>query len=91
MNGRLNFTATDNKVVKSWARGVQWDLTRMSYPNYYVNQNWPNYTLVVQDMLDNDIYFGDVSATGDAVNGYNIRQIEDALEGKKHGFYGVKV
>ena len=59
------------KVKESWATGVQWELTRMKYPEYkayYVNK----YTGIVQDMIDGiDGY--------DKVSGYTIRQIEDVL------------
>ena len=28
------FQTVDERVAESWARGVQWELTRMVYPNY---------------------------------------------------------
>ncbi len=83
MGGRITFMGTDDKVVESWARGVEWDLTRMTYNNYNAIAGRPKYTLVVQDMLDNDGFYGLDGISGDNVNGYNIRQIEDALNGKK--------
>jgi len=70
----------DLKVSESWARGVQWALTRMVYPTN-IMENYPdydfrNYTGVVQDMLDGIEDY-------DQVSGYTIRQIEDALIGQK--------
>ncbi len=67
----------EEKVKESWARGVQWELTRMVYPNYNVSEIRPKYSLVVKDMIDND------NSTEDLVTGYSIKQIEGALAGKK--------
>jgi len=80
MGGR-DYRNTERKVKESWARGVQWDITNMIYNNsYYVYYNLPNYTLVVKDMIDSDNY-----TTGyDQVNGYTIKEIEDALQGKRN-------
>jgi hypothetical protein len=68
----------DLKVAESWARGVQWELTRMVYPptimvDYPIYTNI--YTGVVQDMIDG-------ISGNDQVTGYTIRQIEDALPGQ---------
>lgn len=76
---RSDFNDTESKVKESWARGVQWELTRMIYPNYRAPEIRPNYTLVVMDMIDNDNRFGNTFSFGESVNGYTIRQIEDAL------------
>ena len=71
-----------------WARGAQWELTRMVYPNYLGRERATNaYTLVVADMIDNATTertnwgYGSRSwdGTEDRVSGYTIRQIEDAL------------
>ena len=68
----------DLKVAESWARGVQWELTRMVYPPT-IMVDYPdyfgNYTGVVQDMIDGIEDY-------DQVTGYTIRQIEDALPGQ---------
>ncbi len=76
-------------VLESWARGVQWELTRKVYPGYAiiygrkkgfgVNSTAPysNYTGICQDMIDG-INVND----GDRVEGYSIRQAEDALIGQ---------
>jgi len=60
-------------TAESWARGVQWELTRMIYTGYeptYIAQ----YTGVVQDMIDGKHGY-------DRVKAYTIRQIENALDG----------
>lgn len=66
------FQSVDEKVKESWARGVQWELTRMVYPTY-INNYSKIYTGVVQDMIDND------NSIADKVSGYTIRQIENSL------------
>jgi hypothetical protein len=66
------FQTVDGKVKESWARGVQWELSRMVYPNYG-NIYFGNYTGIVEDMIDSD------NSLGDNVSGYNIRQIENSL------------
>lgn len=87
-------------VLESWARGVQWELTRMIYPSYQPVYARLNYTGLIQDMIDG---FGtkgtsfwwdyNTNAWGspnlfrsynDQVTGYTIRQIEDALDGEIH-------
>ena len=73
---------SDLIVAESWARGVQWELTRMVYNNYpggLVVR--PNYTQVVVDMIDfpSDSNNGSENLLQDNVEGYSIRQIEDAL------------
>jgi hypothetical protein len=79
------FDNTDKIVKESWASGVEWELTRMIWPNYTIfygrkkgGSSDPifNYTGVVQDMIDG-------IGVNDQVEGYNIRQIEDALRGNK--------
>jgi hypothetical protein len=76
-------------VAESWARGVQWELTkdiwkwyepsygRKKLGNSPSKPSWYSYTGVVQDMIDSQ--FG----SDDLVDGYTIRQIEDALQGQK--------
>lgn len=72
-------------VQESWARGVQWELTRMVYPNYFISYGRKKggntepdyfYTGVVQDMIDGVNGY-------DQVSGYTIKQIEDTLNGIK--------
>lgn len=73
---KSDYRPSDDKVKESWARGVQWDLTRMTYPNYVPSEFRPKYTLVVKDMIDGLSGY-------DQVTGYDIRQIEDALLGNR--------
>jgi hypothetical protein len=56
---------------------VQWELTRMVYPNYR-NSYFGSYTGVVEDMIDND------NSSGDKVSGYTIREIENSLMYQKN-------
>lgn len=73
------FRDTDKKVVESWARGVEWVLTKTVYPDYYAPELRPKYTLVVRDLIDNNGKFGDTPYTGELASGYTIQQIENSL------------
>ena len=95
-----HYSNADTIVVESWARGVQWELTRMVHTSYQPGYARLNYTGIVQDMIDG---FG-IKATStwydystenwgsppifmsylDQVEGYTIRQIEDALIGERY-------
>jgi hypothetical protein len=79
---RSDFNDSETKVKESWARGVQWELTRMIYPTYRGGATIrPNYTQIVMDMTDPivvPIYYN-YGKRVDNVEGYTIRQIEDAL------------
>ncbi len=91
-----DFNDTETKVKESWARGVQWELTRMIYPDYRGGATIrPEYTQVVVDLLDErapldrfgrpeNINNGSEDLTEDDVSGYTIRQIEDALNGREN-------
>lgn len=72
---KSNFNDADDIVVESWARGVQYWLTRKYYPSY-VPSYTSTYTGVVQDMIDG------ISGS-DQVSGYTIAQIEQAVKNKK--------
>lgn len=76
---KSKFRDTEKKVVESWARGVEWVLTKMVYPNYYAPEIRPKYTLVVRDLIDNDEKYGDTPYSGDLSSGYTIKQIENSL------------
>lgn len=65
------FRNSSTIVAESWARGVQWELTRMIYSNYKPYY-FSDYTGVVEDMIDGISGY-------DQVSGYTIRQLEDAL------------
>ncbi len=84
---RGHYNDTESQVKESWARGVQWSLTSMIYPNYPGGGvNRPNYTEVVVDMIDTpaDRNTGSEILTQDNVEGYTIRQIEDAVVGQEN-------
>lgn len=65
----------ETKVSESWARGVQWSLTRMKYAGYRPPY-FGDYTGVVEDMIDGISGY-------DQVENYTIKEIEDALRGTK--------
>lgn len=71
---RSSYNNSSTIVAESWARGVQWELTKMVYSGY-TPPYFTDYTGVVQDMIDGTSGY-------DQVSGYNIRQIEDALNGQ---------
>jgi len=79
---RSNYNKASTIVVESWARGVQWELTRMVYSNYRPPY-FTDYTGVVEDMVDG-IGIGITRPSYDQVSGYTIRQIEDALNGERN-------
>ena len=89
--GASDYNKANDKVAESWARGVEWVLTRMRYPNHIGRErSTGDYTLVVSDMIDDNITdntnngYGSIPGeTHDQVNGYTIRQIEDALRGQR--------
>lgn len=73
----------DTKVCESWARGVQWVLTKMEYPNYIGGTQNNIYTNIIMDMIDdesNNNYYG-LRGTKDQVSGYNIIEIQNSLLG----------
>ena len=84
---RINHNFSKLILAESWARGVEWELTRMVYPlsKYKGRENKiGSYTLVVADMIDNrstDYTNRGYSDYRDKVSGYTIRQLEDALKG----------
>ena len=93
---RSDFDDSERIVKESWARGVQWELTRMIYSGYSPSYSRLRYTGVVQDMIDGSkdttsmYHFTDSNpwvysqkSYSDKVSGYSIRQIEDALAGQK--------
>ena len=82
-------------VKESWAEGVEWHLTSMTYPGYSNPYSYSrlDYTGIVEDMVDGfkytrsyyhstyDVYR--IRGYNDRVRGYTMRQIEDALKGQK--------
>lgn len=83
---RGRWSDTPDKVKESWARGVEWELTRMKYPSTkYKGREWNNndYTLIVADMIDSEstaFTNNGFEKPIDEVSGYTIKQIEDALD-----------
>jgi len=83
---RVNFKNVNAKVKESWARGVQWELTRMVYPKYK-GRRWDSryidYTLVVADLIDGigegNTNYG-FNNFKDQVSGFTISQIEYSLK-----------
>src|SRR5690606_15738849 len=92
---RKDFTSADLNVAESFARGVQWALTRLTYPGYVPQYTRKSYTGMVQDLVDgakrveSDFYYdGNTSVIlyreyQDRVSGYTLRQIEDQLIGTR--------
>lgn len=60
-----------SKIKESWARGVQWELTRMVYPLYQPFY-FGDYTGVVQDLIDGKSGY-------DQVENYTVKEIENVL------------
>ena len=90
------FDNTQSIVKESWARGVEWELTRMIYPNYTPFYSRLRYTGVVEDLIDGfktrtsnrfwteqNPWVFQVSTYQDMVENYTIRQLEDALVNQK--------
>lgn len=80
------FNNTETPVVESWARGVQWAITRLEYPGYRGGGvNLPNYTEVVIDLIDApsiEPNNGFEISQGDSVANYTARQLENSLIGE---------
>lgn len=91
-----SFPDTDSKVKESWARGVEWELSRMVYTRYQCDYNRLKYTGVIEDMIDgkktrvSSYYWTENNPWvilskeyKDEVENYTIKQLEDALVGQK--------
>ncbi|CAM1345441.1 hypothetical protein [Tenacibaculum amylolyticum] len=72
----FGYTVLPTVMIESWASGIQWELTRMVYPNYTPHYIKGSYTGIVQDMID------PIQQPYDKVAGYTIRQLEDAINGQ---------
>lgn len=72
---KSNYNGSDDIVAESWARGVQWWLTRKYYSGYSPYYN-SVYTGVVEDMVDGIGGY-------DGVNNYTIVELEQAVKNKK--------
>jgi hypothetical protein len=88
--GEWNDNNLETKVKESWARGVEWELTRVVYPSSkykgrFWNTNQKDYALVVADMIDRATTYSTrinerFRDSRDQVSGCTIQQIEDVLE-----------
>lgn len=87
LSGKTTFIGTDTKVAESYARGVQWWLTRMVYTNYRGGPTIrPKYTQLVVDLVDSrtdDFTNNGANFPDDQVAGYSMKEVEDALKGQK--------
>lgn len=94
MSSGGDYTNSADFVSESWARGVEFALTNMVYPNYQPVYGRLSYTGIVEDLMDGigttvtEFYFSGGWITSqrifpDNVEGYTIRQIEDALLGQR--------
>lgn len=68
-----------SNVKETYARGVQWHLTRKRYPSYKINSYTSTYTSIVQDLIDADAVFGNSGTTGDKVSGFSISDLSREL------------
>ena len=80
--GWFVFNNSEVKVKESWARGVEWFLTKTVYDGYVPSYSIGSSTGVVQDMIDT-IKDEPLSTINESVSGYTISQIEKAMIGKK--------
>lgn len=87
-NRYRDYHFAETKMKESWATGVQWYLTRMVYPRYEgrsYSKRQPNYTNVVIDLVDSKFDDGTNNgksySEGDKVEGYDMYQLETALQG----------
>lgn len=89
-----DYTNADLFVHETWARGVEFALTNMVYPEYSPFYGRLAYTGLVEDLMDGIgttttlRYFNNGWVTSsktfpDDVEGYSIRQIEDGLLGQR--------
>ena len=83
-----SYDESESRVKESWARGVEWELTRKIYPKYKGGGTIrPNYTQLVVDMIDpnysSSLDNENRGLWNDDVSGYSIRQIEDALQNRR--------
>jgi hypothetical protein len=88
LGSHSDYNKANEKVCESWCRGVQWRLTKLEYSDYNGRgRGKPEYTNVVMDCIDDESNNFNLLAKhtneGDSVKGYTIKQIEDALKGKR--------
>ena len=75
-NSFVKFGNIETRVKESWARGVQYVLTRKYFPSYNIPTNRSSgYTGLVRDLIDTT----NSVISGDMVSGYTLSQIENTL------------
>lgn len=83
---KWHYNNGSDKLVESWATGVQYAISHSVWGQYEGrNDDMPtDYTNVVLDMMDKatDKNAGREDPAEDSVEGYTIKQLEDALEGQ---------
>lgn len=67
-------------IQETFARGVQWWLTRKRYTGYQVPSYSGNYKGNIQDLIDADGVYAKTSDGGDNVRGFTIAEIEQAAK-----------
>jgi hypothetical protein len=88
---KSHYHEADDIVIESWARGVEFFLTRSVYGTYtpsffrmkdghQPDPRFYNYTGLVRDLVDVD----NSAALGDQVSNYTLRQVEDELRNTRH-------
>jgi len=82
-----SYNSVYDNVCDSWARGAQWALTRMVYPDYPGGNQDSQYTNIIIDMIDDSLDYNPKARNGpeDSVTGYTILQLQDALIGANTG------
>lgn len=79
-----SYSLTNDRVYDSWSTGIQWILTRMTYPYYKGRENSSSrYTNLIMDLIDGptgENYNFGTSYPIDQVHGYNIVDIQNALK-----------
>jgi hypothetical protein len=68
----------DDKVCESFSQGIEWYLTNKRYPGNRVDY-FNIYTGIIEDLIDDDIFTSNRSDIGDYVQGFTIKQIENAF------------
>ncbi|MBZ0099537.1 MAG: hypothetical protein K8F30_10650, partial [Taibaiella sp.] len=82
---KSNYNNSDDIVAESWARGVQWWLTRKYFGGYQPSYWTGAYTGIVEDMIDGTGTLAPGAPTGlaDHVSGYSITEIEQGVKNQK--------
>ena len=79
-NPSFFYNSCDKKVKESFARGIQWYLTKKVYTNYSIGYD-STYTGLVQDLIDNDGFKAGSASVVENVSGFSIAEIEQSVLG----------